>query len=365
MTTPSSPDPSPEVRELVDAILSAPVEDVVHAAAVGSKFIRARLREGEVRSVMRDLTLNPDLHPAQKVARAFAVGMAEDLGDETMVAIDRLNENEANREICHSHDFCDANEYLRRAMLDETGIDVAAQLPDLPDFTRRMWDMSWRYAKVVGFRRLSAIKGCPDSHFSVPRVNYDADRQIMDVSLPGVGMSEHPLQVAVDYWGRNPHLQLLVYEHDDPNGEPTLMVRFDKQGMVQEVVIAKNRLVLCRGGVTIGGDFTGRETPWETERDSNPTCCAGDRLRMPSGLIATVMRLRDRYEDIEQFRWYDETYGILARLDAYPGSADRHQVYTSVEQAWDVNPLTAGTSEPSDFSFVPDEFPHPETNDRT
>jgi hypothetical protein len=67
------------------------------------------------------------------------------------------------------------------------------------------------------------------------------------------------------------------------------------------------------------------------------------------------MRLRDRYDnDIEQFRAYDETYGVLDRLGGYPAANDGARCFVSLEQAWDVNPLTAGTTDPSDLSLVPD-----------
>ena len=177
----------------------------------------------------------------------------------------------------------------------------------------------------------------------------------LTVLLPGLNQdTPHPLSVALDYWGRNPHLQMLCYDHDDEQGEPKVCVRYDSQGKVTEVLVGS--VTLLRGA---GGEFHNRRdiaaaTAWEQERDSNPACHPGERLVMPSGATATVMSLRDRYDnDIEQFRAYDETYGILDRLDSYPGSEVRHQVYNDIEQAWEVNPLTAGTTEPSDLSTVP------------
>jgi len=53
-------------------------------------------------------------------------------------------------------------------------------------------------------------------------------------------------------------------------------------------------------------------------------------------------KLRDNYDnDIEQFRSYAETYGLLARLG-----------YDTVEQAWDANPMIQGSTNPADFGIV-------------
>jgi hypothetical protein len=172
----------------------------------------------------------------------------------------------------------------------------------------------------------------------------------MKMTLPGLKPAdEHPLEVHLDYWGRNPSLQVLCYDHDDNEGEPKVKVRYNTDGKVVEVIVADNLRVFTDSQA---GQMP--TTPWETDREANPACIAGDKLKMPSGQVATVMSLRDRYDhDIEQFRAYDATYGILDRLDGFPGMEPRRGVYTSIEQAWDVNPLTAGTADPSDFSFVP------------
>jgi len=50
-------------------------------------------------------------------------------------------------------------------------------------------------------------------------------------------------------------------------------------------------------------------------------------------------KLRDNYDnDIEQFRSYAETYGLLSRLG-----------YDTVEQAWEDNPMIQGSTNPKDF----------------
>lgn len=173
--------------------------------------------------------------------------------------------------------------------------------------------------------------------------------------LPALSIEDgYPLSVELDYWGRNPRLQVLCRNHGDPEGEPAACVRYDANGKVVEVVLTDPDIVVRNEAITRlwGPDW---DTAWEIERDANPPCRAGDMLRCPSGDVGEVMRLRDRYEgDIETFRDYSETYGVLARLDYHPGASKRRGVFTSIEQAWDVNPLTVATVHPSDLSLVPE-----------
>ena len=326
----------------------------LEAVAASSSYIKARIREGDVRDLLARMLLDPETAPVRKIARAFACLVSEFVGLHTL-RIDALNRT-ASTSVCHSHDYCDANVFMQQALLDVTGIDAAAELPEMSELTAKLWDYSWRYAKLIGFHRLSAVRGCPGAPPESLQTEYSTANRCMTITLPTAPPLEedaYPLDVELDYWGRNPHLQVLCRNHGDAEGEPAVCVRYDRDGKVIEVII-------CDPKVLVVGDFdvtrvsthkgTG-ETPWEIEREANPVCMDGDKLKMPSGLTADVMRLRDRYDnDIEAFRAYDATYGILARLDGYPGSDPRHQVYTSIEQAWEVNPLTAGTTDPADFS---------------
>lgn len=305
---------------------------------------------------------NPDPHSLKTVstvARAFACLVADEIGAVKAAIVDELNRS-SRLDVCCSHDFCDANVFMRQAIHDVTG-----SFPDTEETslncgtTDTLWNLAWCYAKHVGFSRLSLVRGMPD--YPPEDINYSLAVRTLTVSLPGLPEPEgFPLDIELDYCGRNPHLQVLCRERDSAEGEPTVCVRYNSDGKVVEVLIGSPDILIV-------GDFdnakvkvhrgTG-DTPWEIEREANPVCQAGDRLKMPSGQIAEVMRLRDRYDnDIAQFRAYDETYGILNRLDGYPDSDPRHQVYDSIEQAWEINPLTAATTDPSDCSCVPE---HPE-----
>ena len=344
--------PSPE-----DLIINDP-HTVKKLGAAGSSYIKACLREGDAKSLITRMMLDPETAPVRKIARAFACLVAEYVGLHTL-SIDVFNRT-ASPGVCHSHDFCDANVFMQQALLAVTGIDAAAELPEMSELTAKLWDYSWRYTKLIGFRRLSAVRGCPDMPPEDIRTEYSTANRCMTITLPTAPPLEedaYPLDVELDYWGRNPHLQVLCRNHGDAGGEPAVCVRYDSDGKVSEVLIGNNQILVVTSAprATLKMYSGTGDTPWETEREANPVCMDGDKLKMPSGLTADVMRLRDRYDnDIEAFRAYDETYGTLARMDGYPGSNPRHQVYTSIEQAWDVNPLTAGTMEPSDFSTVPE-----------
>lgn len=298
-----------------------------------------------------------------KVARRFAELLAERVGPEAIDRIDALNRVESNEGVCHSHDFCDANVFMQLAVMDVTGIDAADHVPAISDPVLALWQKAWDTAKRIGFRRLNLVLGVPDIPADGMVVDFNGEG--LGVQLPGLEKAvEHPLEIYLDYWGRNPHLQVLCYDHDSEEGEPKVCVRYARDGKVVEVRAGDITLVKRRD---VGdGEFKLRlytdttDTPWEIERDANPPCMEGDKLRMPSGLTADVVRLRDRYDgDIEQFRAYDAFYGILSRMDGYPGSRGRNQVYTSIEQAWEANPFTASTVEPSDFSFVPEHAAEP------
>lgn len=341
-------------RSITDSLIHEDPAALAKLADAGSNYIRTRIREGEVEGLITRMLLDPETKPVRKIARAFACLVAEYVGLNTL-EIDRLN-RQARIDICASHDFCDSNVFMRQALLDVTGIDAAAELPDMSELTRKLWDYSWCYTKLIGFHRLSQVRGQPDFPPDVLQVEHSLAQQSLSITLPTAPVNDEsgPIIIDLDYWGRDPHLQVLC-RNQGLDEEPAVCVRYDKDGKVVEVVINDDVMVVHNAGFETGRrplrvHRGNGETPWEIEREANPVCMEGDKLKMPSGLTADVMRLRDRYDDIEQFRAYAETYGILERMDGYPGSDPRHQVYTSVEQVWEVNPLTAGTTDPADFS---------------
>jgi hypothetical protein len=224
-----------------------------------------------------------------------------------------------------------------------------AETSYLDEPVRRLWQDAWDTAKRIGFRRLSAVRGVPDIPVDELQVIYKESHS-MKVTLPGMdGEAEaHPLEVHLDYWGRNPHLQVLCYNHADREGEPKVCVRYNRDGKIVEVIAEDVTLIKDSDGKFVERSYSDtRVTPWEIERNASPACIAGDRLMMPSGLVAKVMSLHNRYEgDINELRSFDAIYGIVARC--CPGCS-------TVEEAWELNPLTASTVNPGDLSYVPTE----------
>lgn len=289
-----------------------------------------------------------------KVARRFAERIAENIEPDDLDEIDERNRREADKSICHSHDFCDANVHMQMAIMAVTGgLDAGARLTE-PEQSKvhRLWQSAWDKAKSLGFRRLSHVRGDPDDPAEMPTVT-PVNNLCSRILLPGLTpVEEHPLEVCLDYWGSNPHLQVLCYGHDSAEGAPQACVRYDSRGKVVEIVVGSpDILVVGAERLQLRNPQDTSDTPWEVARDSYPACLPGDKLRMPSGQLATVMRLHDRYDgEFSEFKHYAETYGLLERLNACPG----HETYATLQEAWNANPLTAGTSHAEDFAFVPE-----------
>ena len=65
------------------------------------------------------------------------------------------------------------------------------------------------------------------------------------------------------------------------------------------------------------------------------------KVRCPSGLVGYRCRLRDNYENLQEFEYYCGIYGLEIRLG-----------YDRAEDAWDDNPWVMGSVNPSDFCRV-------------
>jgi hypothetical protein len=82
------------------------------------------------------------------VGTKFAELVRECLSDSEYKEMCRLNESETDTNICHSHDYCDANEIMD---------DVMAEF-DLPKMSEEsgndfiaFWNTAWDYAKIKYF----------------------------------------------------------------------------------------------------------------------------------------------------------------------------------------------------------------------
>lgn len=77
------------------------------------------------------------------IATAFATRLMREVGPLKMAEIARLNAAEGNPNVCHSHDFCDANMPMSEAFEDVTGRE-----PDpSSDADARLWDAAWAQAR--------------------------------------------------------------------------------------------------------------------------------------------------------------------------------------------------------------------------
>lgn len=71
---------------------------------------------------------------AVELAKAFSEELGRVLTAEQMDEVNRLNATETNKSICHSHDFCDANQ----VMLDALGGENEGQ----DDLITQAWDIA-------------------------------------------------------------------------------------------------------------------------------------------------------------------------------------------------------------------------------
>ena len=85
----------------------------------------------------------------ETLALEFSQGLHAYLSPAQMGEIVERNENETDPNICHSHDFCDANMFLHEVFMTY-GMDVA----DAGGMEKygHLWDQAWNLAKSRGFR---------------------------------------------------------------------------------------------------------------------------------------------------------------------------------------------------------------------
>jgi hypothetical protein len=88
------------------------------------------------------------------LATDFAKRLAADLDAETLVQIDALNAAETDPNICHSHDFCDANVFMAATINTELGRDEDEYTAGDDEFDR-MFERVWMVAKAEGFAKLA------------------------------------------------------------------------------------------------------------------------------------------------------------------------------------------------------------------
>ena len=66
-----------------------------------------------------------------------------------------------------------------------------------------------------------------------------------------------------------------------------------------------------------------------------------DQVKCDSGITGYRCRMRESYDDYNEWQWYAEMYGLAARMG-----------YDNPEEAWADNPMIQGSVIPSDFRVV-------------
>lgn len=77
-----------------------------------------------------------------KVAAEFVRRVRAEIGNDNCKSVDQMNAMESNPNVCHSHDFTDANECMDQALF-ATGAAFS--------YTTEDWDAAWNIAKRGGF----------------------------------------------------------------------------------------------------------------------------------------------------------------------------------------------------------------------
>ena len=92
------------------------------------------------------------------IARQFAAALTELLGPHTMRAIVDRNASEPHPDVCHSHDYCDANVVMMDAFLS-LGFECSSE-PAEDSGIGFVWDEAWALAKGAEFDlyKLDAIE---------------------------------------------------------------------------------------------------------------------------------------------------------------------------------------------------------------
>ncbi len=85
---------------------------------------------------------------ADKLAREFIDQLRSDLTDEQMDEIAARNKAEQNPNVCHSHDFTDANEYMHDAWVE---VFPGIEWHEI-DQCNALWGAAWELAKSWGFQ---------------------------------------------------------------------------------------------------------------------------------------------------------------------------------------------------------------------
>lgn len=86
-----------------------------------------------------------DRHLVESIGDRFALNLEEAIGERFYEKVRQRNAKEPSRGVCHSHDFCDANEVMLGA-LAEHGLGKQFDAGD--EGHCALWNAAWDYAAV-------------------------------------------------------------------------------------------------------------------------------------------------------------------------------------------------------------------------
>lgn len=84
------------------------------------------------------------------LARAFASELRDEIQDAIFTVV-ALNDDEAEPNICHSHDFCDANQVMIDAWAKVAGVECSCDSNN--EAETALWNEAWDIAKKAKFSR--------------------------------------------------------------------------------------------------------------------------------------------------------------------------------------------------------------------
>lgn len=99
------------------------------------------------------------MNQTEQLAREFSLKLRHYLSEHEMSQVVSLNESEEDPEICHSHDFCDANMIMYEAFIklfDHSCIHLSSleNIQELADKTSGVvgiWNAAWTMANENKF----------------------------------------------------------------------------------------------------------------------------------------------------------------------------------------------------------------------
>ena len=91
------------------------------------------------------------IHEKIGLAQRFAAQLSEALTVHQMQLVNKRNGEEGpHSQVCHSHDFCDANVYMGEAWSDMFGSEFP-MADEATDADMEVWNDAWYIAKAAEF----------------------------------------------------------------------------------------------------------------------------------------------------------------------------------------------------------------------